>query len=203
MNRCLHLALLLAGLACFSACTTVRPQSKVSQLPPEFLAACQRLDVKPTKFVMVVNIGQQRFSLYENQRLLETVPCSTSKFGIGEVKDSRCTPRGLHRIAEKIGDDLPAGTVLRERQVVGHTSDPKHARAGITTRILWLDGLETGFNRGGNVDTHDRTVYIHGTSDQSVIGTPDSWGCVELADKDLIAVFDLVPSGSLVWITEK
>ena len=203
MSRCFQVALLLIGLGFLSACTTISRQSKISQLPPDLLAACQRLQVKPTKFVMVVNIQRQEFSLYENGRLLETVPCSTSKYGVGEVKDSRCTPRGLHQVAEKIGEGLPAGTVFRERQVVGHTSDPKYASAGITTRILWLDGLEPGFNRGGNLDTHDRTVYIHGTSDQSVIGKPDSWGCVELADKDLIEVFHLVPSGSLVWIVEQ
>ena len=91
---------------------------------------------------------------------------STSRFGIGEVQDSNRTPLGLHCIAEKVGEGAPPGTVFKEREVVGRTSDPKFARAGITTRIMWLQGLEPGFNQGGNVDTHARTIYIHGTGDQ-------------------------------------
>ena len=72
--------------------------------------------------------------------------------------------------------------------------------AKITTRILWLEGLEPGFNRGGNVDSHKRYIYIHGTADQITIGKPTSCGCIHLADVDLIPLFDLLPSGTLVWI---
>jgi lipoprotein-anchoring transpeptidase ErfK/SrfK len=75
--------------------------------------------------------------------------------------------------------------------------------AKITTRILWLGGLEPGFNRGGNVDSHARYIYIHGTADQASIGKPTSCGCIHLADMDLIPLFDLLPSGTLVWIAER
>jgi hypothetical protein len=172
-------------------------------LPKACLDACHRLDVAPTKYVLTVNIAAQTVSLYEDGVFVRKMRASTSRFGIGQVEGSNCTPLGLHCIAEKIGDGEPAGTVFKERQVIGHTSQPEFANAKITTRIMWLEGLDPGFNQGGNVDTHTRTIYIHGTSDQESIGGPASHGCIHLADSDLIALFDLLPSGTFVWIAEK
>jgi len=99
-----------------------------------------------------------------------------------------------------------AGTVFKARQIIGHTSQPEFADAKITTRILWLEGLEPGLNKGFNgdvnVDSHARYIYIHGTANQTSIGKPTSCGCIHLADVDLIPLFDLLPSGTLVWISE-
>ncbi len=109
------------------------------------------------------------------------------------------TPRGLHRVAEKIGDGCSVGTVFKERKIAGHISQGNFDNA-ITTRILWLEGLEPGFNRGGNVDSHDRYIYIHGTGDESTIGKPASHGCVHLATDDLLSVYGKISVGTLVWI---
>ena len=154
---------------------------------------------------------------------VKKISCSTSRFGIGQTEGSNCTPLGLHRIAEKIGAGERAGTVFKARKVIGFTnassrdassraasgkevatraSLPLIPDAKITTRILWLEGLEDGFNRGGNVDSHARYIYIHGTADQKSIGKPSSHGCIHLADTDLIPLFDLLPGGTLVWISE-
>jgi len=179
----------------------------------DFAAACEKNAVSPTPFLLVVNIAGQTVSLFQNSattsrapahdfQLLKAFPCSTSRFGIGQVENSQCTPLGLHRIAEKIGAGEPVGTVFKARKVIGHTSQPEFAEAKITTRILWLEGLEPGCNRGGKVDSHDRYIYIHGTVDQASIGRPASHGCIHLADADLIPLFDLLPSGTLVWIGE-
>ena len=84
--------------------------------------------------------------------------CSTSRLGIGQTEGSNRTPLGLHRVAEKIGEGAAAGTVFKARQAIGHVSQPEFADAKITTRILWLEGLEPGFNRGGNVDSHSRYI---------------------------------------------
>ena len=173
-----------------------------TQLPEACLATCRRLGVVPTKYVLAADIAAQTISLFEAGRLLKEFPVSTSRFGISQIEGSNCTPLGLHRIAEKIGAGEPAGAVFKARRVIGHTSQPGFADAKITTRILWLEGLEPGFNQGGNVDTHSRYIYIHGTADQRSIGTPTSHGCIHLADMDLIPLFDLLPSGTLVWIAE-
>jgi len=171
-----------------------------------FFDACQKNGVKPSQFAVVVSVASQTISLFENSseswRLGGKFPCSTSRFGIGQTEGSHCTPLGLHRVAEKIGAGEPAGTVFKSRQVIGHTSQPEFADAKITTRILWLEGLEPGFNCGGSVDSHSRYIYIHGTADQASIGKPTSCGCIHLADADLIPLFDLLPVGTLVWIAE-
>jgi L,D-transpeptidase catalytic domain len=168
-----------------------------------FLLTCEKRGVMPSRFALVVNITSQTLSLFEkfsrSWYFGGQVPCSTSRFGIGQRQGSNCTPLGLHRIVEKIGGGWPAGTVLKGRKAVGYTWR-EMPDAKITTRILWLEGLEPGFNRGGNLDSHARYIYIHGTADQLSIGKPTSCGCIHLADADLIPLFDVLPSGTLVWI---
>jgi lipoprotein-anchoring transpeptidase ErfK/SrfK len=172
----------------------------------KFIGACEKNGLTPTQFLLAVNIAEQTVSLFEQSKFVKKFPCSTSRFGIGQTKGSNRTPPGLHRIAEKIGAGLMAGTVFKSRQAVGHTSQPEFADAKITTRILWLEGLEPGlnkgFNGGVNVDSHARYIYIHGTADQNSIGKPTTCGCIHLADADLIPLFDLLPGGTLVWISE-
>jgi hypothetical protein len=185
-----------------------------TKVPQEFEAACLRHGIAPMQFVFAVNIAEQSVSVFEcdetdlakdkfpDYKLFKKYRCSTSRFGIGEVAGSNMTPRGLHRIAEKIGDGCPVGTVFKERKIVGYTFEG-YPNALITTRIMWLEGLEPGFNRGGNLDSHDRYIYIHGTDDETTIGRPASHGCVHLAAEDLIPLYDKLPSGTLVWISEK
>ena len=172
------------------------------KLPIGFLEACKQRNVAPTQFILTVSIAEQTVSLFEEGKFVKTFPCSTSRFGIGQTEASNMTPLGLHCIAEKIGGGEPAGTIFKSREVVGTVSELGVKAGRITTRIMWLEGLEPGFNEGGSVDTHDRYIYIHGTGDQESIGRPDSHGCIHLADADLIALFDLLPGGTLVWISE-
>jgi hypothetical protein len=194
---------LTSAAALLSGCATFPAMNDQQPISASCLDTCQRLGVTPTKYVLTVNIATQSVSLFEDGRFVKKYPCSTSRFGIGQIEGSNCTPLGLHRVAEKIGGGEPAGTVFKSREVIGHTSQPEHAAAKITTRILWLEGLEPGFNRDGNVDSRRRYIYIHGTADQDSIGEPASCGCIHLADDDLIPLFDLLPQGTLVWIADK
>jgi L,D-transpeptidase YbiS len=203
MKRRVLIFLMSAALLLNSGCASLRFMNSRNKVPEACRATCGRLKIEPTQFILTVNISRQTVSLFENNKFVKMYPCSTSRFGIGEIKDSNCTPRGLHCIAEKIGGGEPPGTVFKERQIVGHTSQPEYANAKITTRIMWLEGLEPGFNQGGDVDTHERYIYIHGTGDQESIGAPASHGCIHLADADLVSLFDLLPSGTLVWIAER
>jgi len=195
-------SVLCLTIALTSGCTHLRFMNSQNKIPETCLATCAKLNVTPTKFILVVHISGQTLSLFEDGRFVKTYHCSTSRFGIGQIEGSNRTPLGLHCIAEKIGAGEPAGTVFNSRAVVGHTSQPEFADAKITTRILWLEGLEPGFNQGGNVDSHHRYIYIHGTANQKSIGEPASCGCIHLADADLIPLFELLPSGTLVWIQE-
>ena len=167
-----------------------------------FISACEKHGITPTQFHLIVGVASQSVSLFEHDKLVKKMSCSTSRFGIGQIEGSNKTPLGLHRIAEKIGAGERPGTVFKARKVVGHTSQPEFADAKITTRILWLEGLEPGLNCGGNIDSHARYIYIHGTADQSSIGKPASCGCIHLSDAEIVPLFDLLPSGTLVWICE-
>jgi len=203
MNRYRFILAMSAAMLLTAGCASLHFMNAPNKIPEACLATCERLDVPPPKFVLTVNIAAQTVSLFEDNKFIKKYSCSTSRFGIGQIEGSNRTPLGLHRIAEKIGGGEPAGTVFQSREVVGHTSQPGFADAKITTRILWLEGLEPGFNQGGSVDSHRRYIYIHGTADQETIGAPASCGCIHLADEDLIPLFDLLPAGTLVWIAEK
>lgn len=198
----MKLAIRLLFMFAMTGCAVFHCKSD-HQLPKAFVRTCHRLRVEPTKNVLTVNIAAQTVSLFEDGQYVRTMPASTSRFGIGQLEGSNCTPLGLHCIAEKIGDGELPGTAFKDRKVVGHTSDPQFAHAGITTRIMWLAGLEPGFNQGSGVDTHAREIYIHGTSNQASLGAPASYGCIHLADSDLISLFDFLPQGTLVWIARR
>jgi hypothetical protein len=181
--------------------------SVLSRSCVDFVSACRKHGIPPTRFVLSVSVADQMVFLFERNfaslRLcVKRFRCSTSRFGIGQIEGSYRTPLGLHRVVEKIGGGWPAGTVFKGRQPIGYTWQGM-PDAKITTRILWLEGLEPGFNRGGNVDSHARYIYLHGTGDQTSIGRPASCGCIHLADADLVPLFDRLPSGTLVWICER
>jgi len=137
------------------------------------------------------------FSLYEPAR---TFLASTSRFGTGQEEDSNRTPLGLHRIARKIGGGWPQGTVFESRRAVGYTWQGR-PDAPIAHRILWLEGLDPGFNRGDNVDTFARYIYLHGVGDEPTLGRPASRGCIHLAAADLMPLYERLPVGTLVWIS--
>jgi lipoprotein-anchoring transpeptidase ErfK/SrfK len=170
----------------------------------------RRLKVRPTRFVLIVSVWQQRLLLLEEASspgvrpypafiIRKSFRASTSRFGTGQEEGSRRTPLGLHRVARKIGGGCPIGTVFAGRKPVGFTWQGKPS-APIAHRILWLEGLEPGVNRGGTVDSYARYIYIHGAGDELTLGRPASQGCIHLAAADLLQLFDLVPTGTLVWI---
>jgi hypothetical protein len=128
-----------------------------------------------------------------------TYRVSTSRYGIGQVANSLKTPLGLHRIAKKMGGGFPIGTVFKGRQPIGLIWHGL-PEATIAHRILWLAGLEPGKNRGGNVDSFARHIYLHGLGDETSLGRPASCGCAHLAARDLLPLYHRLPVGTLVWI---
>ena len=97
------------------------------------------------------------------------------------------TPTGRFRIADAIGAGMPVGTVFKSRRPVRATKKMLQAEDVIMTRILWLDGLDPG-----NINTHDRFIYIHGTNHEENIGRPSSHGCIRMRNTDLVELFELV-----------
>ena len=158
-----------------------------------------------TERLIRVDLASQRLTLSAGGRLLACYPVSTARNGPGERRDSGCTPRGWHRIRLKIGAGLPPGTVFVGRRPTGELYSPELAAAHprrdwILTRILWLTGLESGRNRGGECDTLRRLIYIHGCPDSEPVGKPLSHGCIRMHNQDLLALFEQVAAGDRVLI---
>ena len=155
-----------------------------------------------------ISIADQSLTLLADaNRVLKRYQVSTAAKGPGEQMGSYQTPRGQHRIRARIGQGLPLGAVLRGRRPTGEICTPELmvAQPGkdwILTRILWLCGEEPGFNRGGQVDTMRRYVYIHGTPDGTALGIPGSHGCIRMRNSELVELFDRVPVGTPVLIRE-
>jgi len=152
-----------------------------------------------------VDISEQKlylFCRYENgNEEVKIYPVSTSKYGIGNQAGSNKTPLGLHQIKKKIGDGAPQGMIFKARQQTGRIANI-NAEIGdfVTTRIMWLSGLEPGKNSGRRIDSYKRYIYIHGTAEENKIGQTASHGCVRMYNSDVIDLFDRVTEGTEVYI---
>lgn len=155
-----------------------------------------------------ISIPDQTLILFDdNGGQVARYAVSTAANGVGCVKNSGCTPLGMHIIRAKIGDGAAENTVFVGRRPTGEIFTPAlklqfPERDWILTRILWLSGAEPGKNRLGNVDTMQRYIYIHGTPDETELGVPGSHGCVRMRNAELVELFDRVPVGTTVNISE-
>ena len=155
-----------------------------------------------------ISIKNQTLTLLDAaQKVLQKCLISTAQNGAGEQKGSFCTPRGLHIIRAKIGQNAPENAVFIARRQTGEIFNaelfaqfPK--RDWILTRILWLSGCEIGKNRLGKVDTMRRFIYIHGAPDFAKMGIPESHGCIRMKNAELIVLFEQVSTGTKVLIHE-
>jgi lipoprotein-anchoring transpeptidase ErfK/SrfK len=144
---------------------------------------------------LLVDVARQVLEMMEGEVIKATWPVSTSRFGLGFEEGSFRTPTGRFRIAEKIGDGAPAGMIFRSRIATGKVADQGGEEDLVLTRILWLEGLDPH-----NANTRQRYIYIHGTNQEHLIGTPASHGCIRLRNNDMIDLFDRVNEGTHVEI---
>lgn len=156
---------------------------------------------------LIVSITDQSLSVFDGKDLIQRLTISTALNGPGQLKNSGCTPLGLHIIRAKIGEGYPENAVFRGRRFTGEIyssalSDQFPKRDWILTRILWLSGLEKGVNRLGDVDTMQRYIYIHGTPDSEPMGVARSHGCIRMRNKDLLWLFSRVPVGTKILIKD-
>jgi hypothetical protein len=156
--------------------------------------------------LLFVQISTQTLRFFRKGTLVRSFVISTSKRPPSNVKNSLGTPRGLHEIAERIGAGQPPGMVFKARVCTGHHFSELSAEADtgnlITSRILWLRGLEPGVNRGGDVDSHARYIYIHGTNREALLGQPQSAGCVLMRNLEIVELYEEVRTGDHVLIVD-
>jgi len=162
---------------------------------------------KPPECYLVVSTQLQKMYLLQEGEVLNTYDISSSKYGVGSQQGSNKTPKGLHRIKERFGADAPSGAIFKARTYTGQVADIIKEAVDdkedyVTSRILWLEGMEAGLNRGGQVDSYSRYIYIHGTHEEGLIGTPQSHGCIRMYNQDVIKLFEMVEAGTFVIILD-
>lgn len=163
-----------------------------------------------TKYgLLLVNISQQRLYQIQNQHLVKAHIISSATNGTGNDQNSGKTPLGAHSIREKFGEGASIGSQFKARQLTGYTptilTNPyeQSASDNITSRILWLAGLEPGYNQGEGVDSYTRYIYIHGTDEEGLLGTLASHGCIRMANQAVIDLYAMVDASTLVYIYEQ
>ncbi len=143
-----------------------------------------------------VHVSSQTLDLTDDAgALVRRYTISTSRFGLGTEPGSNKTPAGRFRIAEKHGDDAVPGEIFISRKPTGRLGGEADEHDHVQTRILWLEGLDPD-----NANTYQRYIYIHGTNAESRLGTPASFGCVRMANEDIIDLYDRVAVGAAVEI---
>lgn len=154
---------------------------------------------------IVIDISEQRLYLVNNLQIIKSFPISSSKFGEGSIENSYKTPLGSHEIKDKIGYNVKKNTIFNSRintmrpaKIITKPVDSENDF--ITSRIMWLDGLEYGKNKGEGIDSFSRYIYIHGTHEEGLIGKKASHGCIRMFNNDVIELFDEVQEGTYVLI---
>jgi lipoprotein-anchoring transpeptidase ErfK/SrfK len=145
---------------------------------------------------VIVSVPDQRMVVLTDGKPEASYPVSTSKFGTGDREGSYSTPLGHLCVRRKIGGGVPLGTVFKSRRPTGEVLPPDApGRDPIVTRILWLDGLDAH-----NRNAFSRCIYIHGTPQESMIGTPASYGCIRMRSSDVAELYEMVGYGAHVEI---
>lgn len=149
--------------------------------------------------LVVVDIPWQRVYVLDRGQLLFEALCSTAAKGVGSAEGSWQTPPGWHRIYRRIGDGAPLGRVFESREPTGRIwAGEADAADLILTRILQLEGLESGINQGPGCDSLERYIYLHGTNQTAQLGEAHSHGCVRLSPSSILPLFEATHEGDPV-----
>ena len=162
------------------------------------LSATSAFAVAPldTSNQVIISVRDQKLVLLRDGTKVASYPISTSMFGLGDAWGRMTTPLGYLAVEKKIGDNVPVGAVFHKRRLTGEVLEPNApGRDPITTRIIWLRGLEAQ-----NAHAYQRCIYIHGTPEEKKIGRPASYGCIRMKSKDVAELYDQLPVGALVQI---
>lgn len=184
---------------------TVAMQTKTEK-QIDALAYINKIPSTDTKGkAIVIDISAQALYLFNNEELINRYPISSSKFGIGNKKNSNKTPLGVHVVQNMIGKNAPLGTIFKARgntkKIAKIYKDPIDVKTDlVTTRIIWLKGLEPNINVGDGIDSYSRYIYIHGTPEEGLIGQPASHGCIRMLNADVIDLFNNISKKTPVII---
>ena len=185
---------------------------EAEELLPLLQKACEKYPQHADFPAAIVSIKGQVLYLFENNKFVCSYPVSTSRHGIGQQEGSNQTPIGIHCVKEKIGAEAEYAEIFLSREITNSIASIEYEAICtdidcITSRILWLAGLEEGINKaknpeGHNVDSYERYIYIHGTHEEGLIGQVASIGCIRMKNTDVIDLFEKLFTSSLVIIKQ-
>ena len=196
---------ILTFLFILSSCSSLQDINKMNK--NNTIVEIESIDssYKSLENLIYVDISSQTLSYIVKGTVSKKYNISSSYYGTGSEANSLKTPLGKHEIYKKIGNELPINAILKGRVWNGAIADIIEGPIDtdydhVTSRILWLDGLEEGKNKGNGVDSRNRYIYIHGTAEEGLIGKPASDGCIRMYNNEVIELFELVSEKTQVWI---
>jgi len=178
-----------------------RYHTAVDQLVKTICEAAVLKGISLPEQLITIESRTQTLTTYQSHKPIKTYTISTSKFGLGSKEGSFKTPSGFHEVADHIGAGEPLGRVFESRIPLDDiVTEKEWTTPGdtdlILTRILRLRGLEEH-----NALSFDRYIYIHGTNQEHLLGTAASHGCIRMANRDVVELFEWSVNGNTVcWI---
>ncbi len=165
--------------------------------------------------LVYIDIDLQKLFVISDTNVLKEYYISSSYSGSSFFAEfnSNKTPLGLHKIESKIGDNLPIGNIIKMKKILDSIGTiyregeliPNNVEDVIMTRVLVLEGIEKGINKGKNakgkiIDTFYRGIYIHGTNNEAELGKAVSHGCIRMKNEDIVELFNLVNYNTLILL---
>ena len=195
MKKLFFIAFLLFTLFCFG-------QKQIIETARDYIDTKCNINFDE---VLFVNITEQKMYYIKEGGIVKTYVISSSSYGVGNKAGSNKTPIGLHKVKQKFGEETPINGKMIGRVFYGdiatiYTDNTKSKTDDVCSRILWLVGLEEGLNKGEGIDSYNRYIYIHGTSEEGRLGKPASHGCIRMKNKEVIELYEKVKIGTLVLI---
>ena len=201
------LKLLIIFILFLNSCSTMIMENNINYNKNKVLQSIASIDqsFNQLESLLYVDIDNQNMFLLKKGTVFKVYKISSSYYGTGSEVNSLKTPLGKHEIYKKLGQNLPVNAILKGRVWNGAianiiTEEVDTDFDHVTSRILWLDGLEVGKNKGKGIDSRSRYIYIHGTAEEGLIGKPASDGCIRMYNSDVIELFELVEEKAQVWI---
>ena len=199
--------LLIFFILFLNSCSTMIMENNIKYNKNSVLQSIASIDQSFNKLesLLYVDIDNQNMFFLKKGTVFKVYKISSSYYGTGSEANSLKTPLGKHEIYRKLGQNLPVNAILKGRVWNGAianiiTEEVDTDFDHVTSRILWLDGLEVGKNKGKGIDSRSRYIYIHGTAEEGLIGKPASDGCIRMYNSDVIELFELVEEKAQVWI---
>jgi lipoprotein-anchoring transpeptidase ErfK/SrfK len=206
MKKFLYLFILINIFSNFNFASLAQASSNITERINTYMQNTYPVQYN-TRYILI-SVPTQTLYLINGKDIEESYKISTAKKGVGNIINSNKTPIGLHKIVKKIGASADIGTVIRKGEVTNEKAEiiTEHKSINtdvLTTRVIWLAGMESGVNKGGRVDSMTRGIMIHGTPEEGLLGEPASRGCIRMRNSDIVDLFDKIKKDTKVIIENK